>query len=97
MGFMDKVKETGSKGIDLGKKGIHKGVDLGKKGVDKTKETIRTKTCGECKHYEVADETRGNCPIAGERLASSGANTCPQNAFTPKEGAEMPQEELASE
>ena len=84
MGLLDKTKQLGKKTVDLGKKGVKKGVDLGKKGVGKTKEAVRKKTCSECKHYTATDEEKGNCPIAGTRLGSAGANTCPQNAFEPQ-------------
>jgi hypothetical protein len=84
MGLLDKTKELGKKGVDLGKKAGHKGVDLGKKGVDATKEAVRKKTCSECKHYTPIDDEKGNCPIAGERMASADNVTCPQKAFEPK-------------
>lgn len=84
MGFLDKTKELGKKGVDLGKKAGKKGIDLGKKGVGKTKEAVRKKTCVECKHFTATDEERGDCPIAGTRLASADVATCPQKAFEPK-------------
>jgi hypothetical protein len=84
MGLLDKTKELGKKGVDLGKKAGHKGVDLGKKGVGATKEAVRKKTCVECKHYTPKDDANGDCPIAGERMASADVATCPQRAFEPK-------------
>ena len=84
MGFFDKTKELGKKGLDLGVKAGHKGVEVGKKGVDKTKETLRTKPCVECRAYIPVDENKGNCSIAGERLATADSATCPQKAFAPK-------------
>ena len=84
MGLLDKAKETTKKGVDLGKKAGKKGVDVGKKGVDKTKDAVKDKKCSECKHYTAKDEEKGECPIAGERLASASASTCPQKAFEPK-------------
>jgi hypothetical protein len=84
MGILDKTKDLGKKGVDLGKRAGKKGVDLGKKGVDKTKDAVRKKTCVECKHYTGMDDEKGDCPIAGERLASADIATCPQNAFEPK-------------
>jgi hypothetical protein len=84
MGLLDKTKDLGKKGVDLGKKAGHKGVDLGKKGVGATKEAVRKKTCVECKHYTPKDNENGDCPIAGERLASADVATCPQKAFEPK-------------
>ncbi len=92
MGFFDKAKDKtkdlGKKGLDLGEKAGKKGVELGKKGYDGTKETLRTKTCSECKEYNVVDETKGNCKIAGERLATADSATCPQKAFAPIEAEE---------
>jgi hypothetical protein len=85
LGILDKTKELGKKGVDLGKRAGHKGVEVGKKGVDATKEAVRKKTCSECKHYTVIDNEKGDCPIAGERLASADAATCPQKAFEAKE------------
>ena len=85
MGLMDKAKNAGKKGIDLGKKAGKKGIEVGKKGVDKGKETVRKKTCGECKHYTSKSAEMGDCPIAGERLASADAATCPQKAFEPRQ------------
>jgi hypothetical protein len=85
MGLLDKTKQLGKKTVDLGKKAGKKGVDLGKKGVGKTKEAVRKKTCSECKHYTPIDENKGDCPIAGERLATADNITCPQKAFEPKE------------
>ena len=41
MGLLDKAKDAGKKGVDLGKKAGKKGVELGEKGVDKTKETVQ--------------------------------------------------------
>lgn len=81
MGLLDKTKDLGKKGIDVGKKAGKKGIEVGKKGVDKTKETMRTKTCSECKHYESIDDSKGNCPIAGERLSTANVSICPQRAF----------------
>ena len=81
MGLLDKAKEAGKKGVDVGKKAGKKGIELGEKGVDKTKETVRKKTCSECKHYTAKDAEKGECPIAGERMASADAATCPQKAF----------------
>lgn len=77
MGIWDKTKEAGSK---VG----HGAVDLGKKGVEKTGDALAKKTCGDCKHYAPKDAEKGDCPIAGVRLASSAASTCPQKAFDPK-------------
>lgn len=85
MGILDKTKELGKKGVDLGKRAGHKGVEVGKKGVDATKEAVRKKTCSECKHYTPIDDEKGDCPIAGERLTSADAATCPQKAFEAKE------------
>ena len=85
MGLLDKTKKLGKKTVDLGKKAGKKGVDLGKKGVGKTKDAVHKKTCGECKHYTPKDDEKGDCPIAGERLNSAAASTCPQKAFEPKE------------
>jgi hypothetical protein len=84
MGLMDKAKDVSKKGVDLGKKAGKKGVEVGKKGVDTTKEAVRKKTCVECKHYTATDDTQGECPIAGNRLASADVGTCPQRAFEPK-------------
>ncbi|MCK4831058.1 hypothetical protein KA005_85900 [bacterium] len=84
MGILDKAKDVAKKGVDLGKKGVEFGIDTGKKGVDATKEAVRKKTCVECKHYNPIDEEKGDCPIAGERLASADIATCPQRAFEPK-------------
>ena len=84
MGLLDKTKDIGKKTVDVGKKAGKKGVDVGKKGVHKTKEVVRTKTCSECKHYEPVDDSKGNCPIAGERLSSANVNVCPQRAYEPK-------------
>lgn len=84
MGILDKTKDLGKKGVDLGKRAGKKGVDLGKKGVDKTKDAVRKKTCAECKHYTPIDDEKGDCPIAGPRMASADIATCPQRAFEPK-------------
>ncbi len=84
MGLLDKTKELGKKTVDVGVKVGKKGVDVGKKGVGKTKEAIRSKTCSECKHYEPIDDSKGNCPIAEERLNSANVNVCPQRAFEPR-------------
>lgn len=84
MGILDKTKELGKKGVDLGIRAGKKGVELGKKGVDATKEAARKKTCAECKHYTPLDEESGECPIAGNRLGSSDVATCPQRAFEPR-------------
>ncbi len=84
MGILDKAKDVTKKTVDLGKRAGKKGVDLGKKGVDATKEAVRKKTCVECKHYTAKDEEKGDCPIAGERLASADIATCPQRAFEPR-------------
>ena len=81
---VDVTKKAGKKGLVLGKKGVDKGVEVGKKGVDKTKDALRKKTCSECKHYDPIDDEEGDCPIAGKRLASADAATCPQKAFEPK-------------
>jgi hypothetical protein len=81
MGIGEKTKEAGKKTGAFGKK-VGKGiVGLGKKGVGATKKAVHKKTCVECKHYDKIDDTKGNCPIAGERLSSAAASTCPQNAF----------------
>jgi hypothetical protein len=85
MSLLDKTKDLGKKGVDVGKKAGKKGIEVGKKGVDKTKEKMRTKTCSECKHYELIDESKGNCPIAGERLSTANVSICPQRAFAPRE------------
>lgn len=96
MGLLDKTKalgkktvdvgkKAGKKGVELGKKAGKKGVEVGKKGVDKTKEAVRKKTCSECKHYNSIDDEKGDCPIAGTRLGSADAATCPQKAFEAKE------------
>ncbi len=85
MGIMDKMKDVGKKGVDLGAKVGKKGVELGKKGVDATKEAVRKKTCSECRHYTAESESEGSCPIAGKRLASADAATCPQRAFEPRQ------------
>jgi hypothetical protein len=81
MGLLDRTKNLGKRtvnaGIGLGKKGVA----LGKKGIDKTKDAIRKKECSECRHYTPKDDAQGDCPIAGARLASADAATCPQNAF----------------
>jgi hypothetical protein len=84
MGILDKTKELGKKGVDVGVKAGKKGVEVGKKGVDKTKEAVRTKTCSECMHYVAIDNIKGNCPIAGERLSTADVSTCPQKAFSPR-------------
>jgi hypothetical protein len=84
MGLLDKAKDVGKRGVDVGKKAGKAGIDLGKKGVDTTKEAVRKKTCDECKHYTPIDEEKGDCPIAGQRLASADNITCPQKAFEPK-------------
>ena len=39
MGLLDKTKDLGKKGVDVGKKAGKKGIEVGKKGVDKTKDT----------------------------------------------------------
>ncbi len=72
MGFRDKLKEAGKKGLDVGKRGTKRLGDA----------TLK-KVCGECKHFTAKedDEENGDCPIAGERLASADAKTCPQKAF----------------
>jgi hypothetical protein len=85
MGILDKTKEMGKKGVDVGKKAGKKGLDVGKKGVDKTKEAVRTKTCSECRHYEPIDDNKGDCPIAGERLSTANVNVCPQRAYAPRQ------------
>jgi hypothetical protein len=85
MGLIDKTKDLGKKGVDVGVKAGKKGVEVGKKGVDATKEAMRTKTCSECKHYEKIDDSKGNCPIAGERLCTANVNVCPQRAFAPRQ------------
>ena len=85
MGLIDKTKDLGKKGVDVGVKAGKKGVDVGKKGVDATKEAMRTKTCSECRHYEPIDDSKGNCPIAGERLSTANVNVCPQRAFAPRQ------------
>jgi len=85
MGLLDKAKDAGKKSVDLGKKAGKKGIEIGKEGVDKTRDAVRKKTCGECKHYTSNDEGSGECPIAGLRLASADAATCPQKAFEPRQ------------
>lgn len=82
--MFQKMKDAGKKGVDLTKKAGKKGVDLGKKGASKTKETVRKKTCVECTHYTPKDDSSGECPIAGARMGSADAGTCPQKAFKPK-------------
>lgn len=84
MGILDKTKELGKKTVDLGAKVGEKGIQVGKKGVGKTKEALRTKMCVECKHYEPIDHSKGNCPIAGERLGTANISVCPQRAFAPR-------------
>ncbi len=96
MGFLDKAKglgkktkdagkKVGKKGVKAGKKVGKKGVKAGKKGAKRSKEKLRKKTCGECTHYTPIDDEKGDCPIAGERLASADAASCPQNAFEGRE------------
>ena len=87
MGLIDKTKSLGKKTVDAGVGLGKRGVALGKKGVDKTKDAIRKKECSECGHYTPIDESQGNCPIAGLRLASADAATCPQRAFEFREDA----------
>jgi len=84
MGIWDKTKELGGKTVDAGKTVGHKGVDLGKKGVEKTEDALAKKTCGDCKHYAPKDAEKGDCAVAGVRMASAAASTCPQKAFDPK-------------
>ncbi|UCG70490.1 MAG: hypothetical protein JSV09_05600 [Thermoplasmata archaeon] len=84
MGLIDKTKEIGKKGVKVGVKAGKKGLNVGKKGVDATKERMRTKTCSECRHYEPIDDSKGNCPIAGERLCTANVSVCPQRAFAPR-------------
>ncbi len=84
MSIFDKTKDLGKKTVDLGVDVGKKGVEVGKKGVDATKEAARKKTCSECKHYTQTDETQGDCPIAGVRLATADVYTCPQKAFEPR-------------
>jgi hypothetical protein len=84
MGIWDKTKDVGGKTVDAGKKVGHSAVDLGKKGVDKVDDALSKKTCGDCKHYAATDAEKGNCAIAGLRMASAAASTCPQKAFDPK-------------
>jgi hypothetical protein len=84
MGIWDKTKELGSKTADAGKKVGHGAVDLGKKGVDKTGDALAKKTCGDCKHYAAMDAEKGNCAVAGVRMGSAAASTCPQKAFDPR-------------
>jgi hypothetical protein len=84
MGIVDKTKELGKKGVDVGVKAGKKGIEVGKKGVGATKERLRTKTCSECIHYEPIDDRKGNCPIAGERLSTANVSVCPQRAFAPR-------------
>jgi hypothetical protein len=89
MGIWSKTKELGGKTVDAGKKVGHGAVDLGKKGVEKTGDALAKKTCGDCKHFVPKGGDQGDCPIAGIRMASAAASTCPQKAFDPKpeEGA----------
>jgi hypothetical protein len=82
MGIIDKTKEIGKKGVYLGVKAGKKGFEVGRKGVGATKERLRTKTCSECTHYEQIDDSKGNCPIAGERLSTANVSICPQRAFS---------------
>ena len=84
MGILDKAKELGSKTVDAGMKVGHGAVDLGKKGYHKTEDALSRKICAECKHYTPKDAVQGDCPIAGVRMGSADANTCPQKAFDPK-------------
>lgn len=84
MGIVDRTKDLGKKGVDVGVKAGKKGIEMGKKGVDMTKERMRTKICSECKHYEPIDDSKGNCPIAGERLSTANVSICPQRAFAPR-------------
>jgi hypothetical protein len=94
MSLLDKTKDLGKKTVDLGVRAGKKGVEVGKKGVDATKEAARKKTCSECKHYTRTGDDKGECPVAGVRMASADAATCPQKAFeykvqpTPEPGAE---------
>lgn len=85
MGIIDKTKELGKRGVGAGLKAGKMGIEVGKKGVDKTKEAMRTKTCSECKHYVPIDDSKGNCPITGERLSTANVNICPQRAFAPRQ------------
>lgn len=82
--ILDKAKDLGKKGVDLAVKTGRKGVEIGKKGVEVTKEAVRKRTCSECKYYVPKDDKEGKCPIAGLRLPTSDAATCPQRAFEPK-------------
>ena len=84
MGILDKTKELGKGAVDLGVKAGKKGVELGHKGVDTTKEALRTKHCSECREYTSIDDGKGNCPLAGERMAMADVATCPQKAFVPR-------------
>ncbi|HMK45975.1 MAG TPA: hypothetical protein VK436_05070 [Methanocella sp.] len=40
-------------------------------------------TCKECKFYNAADETSGNC-FGHKVLADTPADQCPTKSFTPK-------------
>ena len=84
MGIWNKTKELGSKTVDAGKKVGHGAVDLGKKGVHKVDDALTDKFCGDCKHYTPKDAEQGDCPIAGVRMGSANASTCPQKAFDAK-------------
>lgn len=81
MGFLDKTKELGGKAVDGGKKVGHGAVDLGKKGVHKVDDALTDKYCRDCKHYTATDAEKGNCAVAGVRMGSAQASTCPQKAF----------------
>lgn len=81
MGLLDKAKDLGKKGVDVGKKAGKAGIELGKKGVDATQDALRKKTCGECINYKPIDDEKGDCAIAGVRLATADIATCPQRAF----------------
>ncbi|MDD4307359.1 MAG: hypothetical protein PHU53_00940 [Thermoplasmata archaeon] len=84
MGLWDKTKDLGNKTVDAGKTVGHGAVDLGKKGYHKTEDALEKKTCGDCKHFKPKDAEQGDCPIAGMRMASAAASTCPQKAFEAK-------------
>ena len=77
MGILDDAKKLGKDAVELG-------VYAGEKGVDATKEVLRTKHCSECREYTQTDNGKGNCLIAGERMAVTDVTTCPQRAYVPR-------------
>jgi hypothetical protein len=81
MGFLDKAKGLGKKTVDVSVKAGKKGVEVGKRGGGAFKRAINKKVCPECKYYAPIDETQGDCPIGGRRLATADIATCPQKAY----------------